>query len=548
ALTSAVYEGTTDPVRFYDSVVINGKTYTNVFYLKPGEAATFAEMPDETQYYVQELGVGTDYYEEVVVNDVKIDGHDVTPKDGVYPTSVATVGNRARVTYSNHCSDKNLNDLRITKQLAEGCVDDGSTFEFRVQLENAEGVLAPYSVGEYYIQDANGDYYHYVNGKLVNNGKTPIVASVSGNNGTIAGIPAGFTIVITNLLADTDFHVEEIRNPAGWEFQSKTLEEGTYAESTLKGTDWSGNEIVADGQIILDHDAKVTITNKGNQRIVVNKDWESGDLVSQHGNITVALFTRGEGGELTLVEGSVRTLVAPNTQLVYETTNPALYVVREVVVSGSTVTPVGEGEKLAVSGESTQVGSGLTDTYVVTYEQGDVQTTDGEGNEITPQRTDTITNTMASLTVNKTDINNAQLAGATFSLLKEDKKTAVPGYESFTSTDAENGNLLSDVRLPNGTYYLVETNAPAGYNLLEHMLKIVVDADGISMKTDDTVAKIYTDQTATNNLVYTFSVANNTGAELPMTGGTGTWPVMAAGMMLVLAGAVLLGRRLRMMF
>ena len=146
-------------------------------------------MADEELDYVQELGIGMDYYDQIIVNDVKIDGVDVTPTDGIYPTSVATVGARARVTYANHCSEKNLNELRITKRLSQDAAAGDTTFEFRVLLENANGELKPYSIGEYYIQNDDGDYFRYVNGKLTNNGKTPVVASVSGPNGTIAGIP-----------------------------------------------------------------------------------------------------------------------------------------------------------------------------------------------------------------------------------------------------------------------------------------------------------------------------------------------------------------------
>ena len=269
-LTQAVYEGTTDPVTFYDNVEINGKTYNNVFYLKPDEAATFAEMDERTKYYVQELGVGSDYYDEIIINDVEVEGTDVTEVDGIYPTSESTVANRARVTYQNRCSEKNKNELRITKKIEEGSVYDGATFEFRVQIENnnssdpnADGVLAPYSTGEYYIQNENGDYFRYVTGKLVNNGKTPVVASVAGNNGTIAGIPVGYTVVIKDLLAGTDFHVEEIRIPSPWELAEKEVKEGTCDASTLTGKAFDNvTAITADGQIKLDTDAEVIFTNK----------------------------------------------------------------------------------------------------------------------------------------------------------------------------------------------------------------------------------------------------------------------------------------------
>ena len=142
-LTEALYEGTEVSVPFDESVVINGKTYTNVFYLKPGEAATFQVPGEDVPYYVQELGIGKDFYDEVMVNDVTITGQDTSGIDGVYRSSEATVQNRVRLSYENHCSEQNRNDLEITKLLEEGGEDDGTTFEFRRLLENAHGELVP---------------------------------------------------------------------------------------------------------------------------------------------------------------------------------------------------------------------------------------------------------------------------------------------------------------------------------------------------------------------------------------------------------------------
>ena len=547
ALTEAVYEGTTNPVLFYDSVVINGKTYNNVFYLKPGEAATFAEMRDDELYFVRELGVGTDYYDEIIVNDVKIDGEEATEKDGIYPTTVATVGSRARVTYANHCSEKNLNELWITKRISAGSVDDGSTFEFRVLIESADGTLAPYSTGAYYIQNDDGDYFHYVNGELTNNGKTPIVASFSGMNGTINGIPADYTVVIKDLLADTDFYVEEIRLPDGWDLEDKTVVEGSCAASTMQGTGFSNNTVTADGQIILNTDAKVVFTNKGRQRIIVKKEWQSGDLVTIHGDIHVALFTADEDGNLTLKEGSLRTISAPETTVEYQLSDMTGYVVREVTVDDENVTPIKGSATIAVSGETTTVGVNATDSYIVTYEQGNVVTQDEHGSAVTPYRTDTITNTMPTLTVNKTDLDGNILPGAVFTLLKEDKTTAVTGYEHLVSDGTETGNLLNAVRLPNGTYYLKEIEAPAGYLKLENMLKLTVATvaqNGISMMTDvNTGATIYEDKTQEDHTTFTFAVTNNPGARLPSTGGSGTTPYTLAGIALMGIALFLLLRR-----
>lgn len=98
------------------------------------------------------------------------------------------------------------------------------------------------------------------------------------------------------------------------------------------------------------------------------------------------------------------------------------YVVRGVIVDGTAVTPVNPDGVIEVSGETTAIGQNASDVYLVTYEQGEKKTADAEGNPIAAYRTDTITNTMPVLTVNKTDPDGTPLAGAVFRLLKSDKK------------------------------------------------------------------------------------------------------------------------------
>ena len=503
-------------------------------------------MDENTEYYVQELGVGTDYYDEIIVNDVKIGGVEVTAEDGVYPSSVATVAARAKVSYTNHCSDKNLSELQITKAIAEGSIYDGATFEFRVLLENAAGSLVPYSTGEYMIRNADGDYFRYENGQLTNNGKTPVTASKSGQNGTIAGIPAGYTVVISSLLSGTDFFVEEIRNPSGWVLDSKTVAEDSCDASDVQGRAFDGSTVTADGQIRHGSDAQVTFTNRAEAVIIARKVWESGNYVTKHGDIQTALFEKHEDGTLSFAEGTLRTISAPETTVEYKVGSVSDFVVCEVTVEDGKPVPVKAGDKITVSGEMTQIRENASDSYFVSYTKGEVRTEDGQGNAIAPVREDVITNTMPVMTVNKTDANSKQLAGAVFRLLQEDQKTAVPGYESFMSDSEADGNLLKDLRLSHGTYYLEEVAAPAGFNKLPHMIRIRVSAAGTDIKDDtDYAPASYDDQTPDDKLVYTVRIINNPGVELPATGGIGTGIFRLTGALLAALACVLLIARKR---
>ena len=95
-------------------------------------------------------------------------------------------------------------------------------------------------------------------------------------------------------------------------------------------------------------------------------------------------------------------------------------------------------------------------------------------------------------------------------------------------TTNKNGAASFD-GLANGTYYLEETVAPAGYNLLEEPVEVEV-------KGGDTEAK----------LSVTAEVANNTGALLPSTGGMGTTIFYVLGSILALGAVVLLVTKKRM--
>lgn len=84
--------------------------------------------------------------------------------------------------------------------------------------------------------------------------------------------------------------------------------------------------------------------------------------------------------------------------------------------------------------------------------------------------------------------------------------------------------------LANGTYYLIETEAPEGYNLLSEPQQVSIASDG-------------TDETALTQIT---SVENNFGTELPETGGAGTTLFYLVGGALVAGAFIVLVTRRRM--
>lgn len=142
-----------------------------------------------------------------------------------------------------------------------------------------------------------------------------------------------------------------------------------------------------------------------------------------------------------------------------------------------------------------------------------------------------------------------KLAGAQFILYKLDKDGKTKQYYKWNDTDekvewvSSKDNATSKTTndkgeasfdgLADGTYYLEEIAAPAGYNLLK---------DPVEVKVDGTNATV----TDTSSLTVTKGIANQTGAVLPSTGGIGTTIFYVLGGLLVVGAAVLLVTKKRM--
>lgn len=170
------------------------------------------------------------------------------------------------------------------------------------------------------------------------------------------------------------------------------------------------------------------------------------------------------------------------------------------------------------------------------------------------KRTDTYT---FKFDIIKTDSNGKVLNGAKFelydaptegnkiALVKEtngdyhvataDEKNA----EDFQSAVIEAGKVTVKGLDANTTYWLEETEAPAGYNKLSGRVKVEIKDDNLITtmdKNEDTWEK---DDGGVH-------ITNKTGAELPSTGGMGTTIFYIIGSVLVLAAVVLLIVRKRM--
>ena len=99
--------------------------------------------------------------------------------------------------------------------------------------------------------------------------------------------------------------------------------------------------------------------------------------------------------------------------------------------------------------------------------------------------------------------------------------------------------------IADGTYYLVEFEAPAGYNRLLKATKVTVEGTNVDGEGVENIAQA--SQTAFDEAVdATADIKNNAGTELPSTGGIGTTIFYVVGGLLLVGAGVLLVTKKRM--
>ena len=202
--------------------------------------------------------------------------------------------------------------------------------------------------------------------------------------------------------------------------------------------------------------------------------------------------------------------------------------------------------------------TGNPNTYNVTYQRNPYNAADGED---TPEDTPRVYT--FKFQVHKYDAdpqdedNQGSLAGAEFKLYSDEAATQEigliqpdssksvyqpkAGSSATMVTDSEGHIAING--LDEGTYYLKETKAPAGFMLSNTVTKVVITKDG-ALPTDGTTSVAYkvNETKITDDSYATVEVGNHKGT-LPSTGGMGIVFMVVAGIALIAAGACSMMRR-----
>lgn len=144
---------------------------------------------------------------------------------------------------------------------------------------------------------------------------------------------------------------------------------------------------------------------------------------------------------------------------------------------------------------------------------------------------------------NKTDTTGTALQDAKFNLYKTNSEAETQKNELGIGVSDENGKVLyynangEELRLQSGTYYIVETEAPAGYNLYGKVIEITIEAE----YGDTLVNGTYVTNCPADG--YAVVDVKDSKVVVPQTGGIGTSFFYVIGAVLFIGGIAVFSRR-----
>lgn len=544
------------------------------FTLKAGQYAVFTNIDENAgSYYVQEL-IESEYSAQFGSVNVSVNptGGDSTLTDnkgavisnqkfnGVISNDMEA-SNTGYVIFTNNVDTENLSLLTITKAESVGSDFGDETFSVYVNIDG-EPVEGTYGSGENTVIFSNGIADFSI-------GTSVSIPVLTGAEFTIYEINGSNYNVLYSAEQTFKNNISGSYNLTENNDSSISGEVGDIGNTELNGNnvDDATNAVMA-----------VTLTNSSydfNTSLPIKKTlegWESGDNYSFEFAVTQVIENGGEispnenispvGTSITIQDTAINTgTIYFNFKNVVDTGKYYFKVNENIPESSEGVSYDSSYYIVEVEVSSTnEGGKAASVTNVVKYNNDGTQD-DSFDWEVLEENEKTLSftnNLVTNVIVEKrNEDKSVPLVGAEFQLyykVTNDDGSTTNYY--YHAENDNNGNVVvtwnpisddSSALQPtiltsdnNGlieieglrmdtTYYLVETKAPDGYQLLSNIIEIYWE--------NDTLKAIYSGGSDnlvdlnTNHIVIT----NTTGTELPETGGTGTTLITISGLLLMAA-------------
>ncbi|MCC8097949.1 MAG: isopeptide-forming domain-containing fimbrial protein [Eubacterium sp.] len=455
-----------------------------------------------------------------------------------------------------------LSLVSTTRTNSSGVVVD--TYEVQVNGDyDSSGVAGEFSAKAFaaYLKDAidNGSYTPTATATATAGTGNIVTASLSANE-------AGYYFVNTSLgsvgILRTSTENIEIpdKNSGPTPQKEATTINGSTSDGTVKIGDTVGytvtvtagtgaveyniivNDTLSEGLTYVD--GSVVVTDSNGNTWDLNDDYTVSytDVLDQYGDptgehlLTITLLSSDNGGDyLSLLTSAT----------------DKVYIAYSAVIN----------ENAASYANSTE---GITNDVSLTYGRTSSYTTEEVTEEVDTFR----------FGIEKTTSAGAQLAGAVFNVYSGTDASITANLLGFVETTGADANyhyyrlatsdddpsdIVYDLEtsttytilwlegLDAGTYTIVETEAPAGYNILNGTITLEIADDGTRTftynGTDGMVADQYGNTTFTTAYI---TIENSSGSTLPTTGGMGTKIFYTLGGILVVGAGILLITKRRM--
>ena len=502
------------------------KEYKNVFYLKPGEVAQFRGLDENREYFVREIGLKPDEYDHVTIRGTSVDEGEI--KNGIAESDIYTVSEWPRVVYLNECADANSNELHIKKVMSDGSVPEDK-FTFKVTLGGKE------FTDPYYLKIDDSSEWQEM---------------PAPTDGVIGNIPANGTIKIDKLLTGTELKVEEIGlNEEEYTLANITgnnVENGVYASESSSFT----------GKIVSDKDAMITVTNapKGatDGGITITKQLQEGSPEDKTPFVFRVSLTDKDGKAVTFQEYTLDDAITPATDGKVEIPAGSIATIKApTAVSFEVKEILREGydtPDIKVDGQA------LSDSDDPMVAKGSI--TAGSYANIVVTNIPKPTYTWEI--VKQSSTGDQPLGGAKFKLESQGGKTTyfglsdkdANGVVKWYSEEPDSEEKAEEISnfaqiLQAGSYTLTETNPPVGFNKVEGSWTITIEDGKVpEIKGNVDATKNALGTSKTEGTKTTFYIKNDVVLyELPSTGGAGIFGYMISGVLLMMAGVLILYKR-----